>query len=90
MNQATPRVSTNVCEWVAERRTLVVSSEAFAGSFPRRVEIESHYTGRVVTFVPVGPGDSRWDEDGWDGEQCVYRASDVTARAETLVIRHEL
>lgn len=83
MNQV-PMIQTSDCEWKRERETLV---HAFGdGSFPRQMRVQSAHTGLVVSFVPVQPGDPMFDEDGWDGEQMIYRSADVTTRARYLVL----
>ena len=65
-----PYIPLRVCEYNKRTRVLRVASDFVCMS---EIFIESHHTGRVVRFVPVGPDDVLYDEDGWDGEQQVFR-----------------
>lgn len=56
----------------AFNKTRKTISLSFDGSFPSCVLIKSEYTGKTLEFRPVQPGHPAFDEDGWDGEQCVY------------------
>lgn len=76
------------CEWNKTLNELFLSSECFAGSIPNEVHIESHHTGKVLTFKPIGPGDSKFSQDGWDGEQMIYRSTEK-ARVEYLTVYHQ-
>ncbi len=67
---------------------LVLSSEAFCGSFPAKFIVESFKTGRKVEFVPVSMGDPLFDEDGWDGEAMVYRPVEYLKNVDHLVMIH--
>jgi hypothetical protein len=81
-----PTVPLRVCEFDKQRRVLKLASE-FIG-MPRTLYIESHHTGKKVMFVTVQSGDSLFDEDGWDGEQCIYRPADFSVNIDHLVIYH--
>ena len=84
-----PTVPLKFCEFDKTRRVLKLASEFFG--MPREFFVESHHTGRLVRFVPVQPGDPLWDEDGWDGEQCIYRpaAEECHVRIDHLVIYNQ-
>jgi hypothetical protein len=75
------------CTFDKERRVLRVASE-FCG-MPRVVAIRSEHTGKTVQFVAIGPEDPLYDEDGWDGEQKIYRPVEPQARVDHLVIYNE-
>lgn len=84
-----PTVPLSHCEFDKTRLVLKLASEFFG--MPREFFVESHHTGRVVRFVAVQPGDPLWDEDGWDGEQCVYRpaAEEARLRIDHMVIYNQ-
>lgn len=83
------RISLQSCDWFPKTRQLVTSSELFAGTFPRIVEVESHYTNRVITFVPIPPGHDWYNEDQYDGEEQHYIPTDNTDnRVEELIVMH--
>jgi uncharacterized cupin superfamily protein len=52
------------------------------------VSVTSHHTEETVQFRPVQPGDSLFCEDGWDGEQQIYRPVRFIKNVEYLVIHH--
>ena len=82
-------VPLSVCVFDKQRKSLRLSSE-FAGK-PSQLFVESHHTGRVVRFVPVGPEDKLFDQDQWDGEQQVYRpvGGEAVTNVDHLVIFNE-
>lgn len=84
-----PTVDLRMCEHDKARRCLKLASEYFG--MPRELFVDSHHTGRLVRFVPVQPGDPLFDEDGWDGEQQIYRpaAGEDRTRVEYLVIYNQ-
>lgn len=63
------------CEWNRSTNFLTLASEFFGGSFPKEVTVESHHTGVQATFLPVQPGDPKFDEDQWDGEMMLYKST---------------
>lgn len=79
-------VDLDKCEWDRARRVLHLTSEHVG--MPAEVLITSHHTGRGVIFRPVQPGDDLWDQDGWDGEQCIYRPTTAT-KVDYLVIYNQ-
>lgn len=84
-----PTVDLQICEYDKQRRVLKLASEYFG--MPREFFVESHHTGRAVRFVPVQPGDPLYDEDGWDGEMCVYRPAvgEDRTRVDHMVIYNQ-
>ena len=84
-----PTVPLRLCEFDKERRRLLLASE-FCG-MPSSLWIESHHTGRVVRFTPVGPEDKLFDPDQWDGEQQIYRpvGGEAVSNVDYLVIYHQ-
>ena len=76
------------CSFVKSTGALILESRFVGGMFPRDVFIESHHTGNTVLFSPVQPGDPLWDQDGWDGEQCIYRPVNKVNNCSYLVICH--
>jgi hypothetical protein len=77
-------VSTAQCDYDKQRKVLTLSSRVIG--MPHTFHVRSHYTGKIVMFVAVQPGDSLFDEDGWDGEQCVYRPSVAVPNVDHMVI----
>lgn len=66
-----PTIDLSKCEYDKTHRVLKLASEYFG--MPLTFFVRSHHTGKVVRFVPVTPEDVLFDEDGWDGEMCIYR-----------------
>ena len=82
-------VGLEYCTYDKRGKKLILASEFFAGGFPREIELRSHYTGKVITFIPVQQGDELYDEDGWDGEQCIYRPIQFVPNVDYLIVHHE-
>ena len=66
-----PSVSLKFCEYDKKHKVLKLASEYFG--MPRQFYVISHKTGKEFRFVAIGPEDTLFNEDGWDGEQCIYR-----------------
>lgn len=81
-----PTVGLELCEYDKNRKVLKLASEYFG--MPQTFFVESHHTGKVVRFAAVGPEDILFDEDGWDGEQQVYRPIGNVPGVEYMVIYH--
>ncbi len=82
-----PTVDLNLCEFNKERKVLKLSSEYFG--MPQTFWVKSHHTGKVIRFIPVQPGDALFDEDGWDGEQCIYRPVGKVPNVDHMVIYNQ-
>ncbi len=88
-------VPLSICKYDKQRRTLSIAYKdlpvQFSGrEFPLYVNIHSEKTGRTVQFYPVGPNDSLYSEDQWDGEQQIYRPYVVDLETvDHLVIHYE-
>jgi hypothetical protein len=74
------------CQFNRDQRTLTMSSRVIG--MPQQFMVESHHTGRQVRFVAVGPEDLLFDQDGWDGEQCIYRPVGTVPNVDYMVISH--
>lgn len=72
------------CEYDKERKVLKLSSDYFG--MPREFFVKSHHTGKEVRFVAIGPEDKLFDQDGWDGEQCIYRPIGDVSNVDHMVI----
>ena len=83
-----PTVPLKYCDYHKPSKRLIVSSEYFAGSFPRDFFVESEKTGKVVRFVKIGPEDKLFNEDQWDGEQSIYRPMGDVPTVDHLVVVH--
>jgi hypothetical protein len=81
-----PTVSLKYCEYDKNRRVLKLTSEYFG--MPREFFVVSHHTGKEVRFTVVGEHDVLFDEDGWDGEQRIYRPVGVVPGVDHMVIYH--
>ena len=81
-----PSVSLKDCEYDKNRKVLKLASEFFG--MPRQFYVVSHKTGKEFRFTPVGPEDVLFDEDGWDGEQQIYRPVGHCPTVDHMVIYH--
>lgn len=82
-----PSIPLTLCEYDKSRKVLKLASEYFG--MPETFFVKSHHTGKEVRFVPVGPDDRLFDEDGWDGEQKIYRPLGDVRGVDHLVIYHQ-
>ena len=85
--QAERMVSTAQCVYNKTGRYLSLPSEVIG--MPPEFWVRSHHTGKIVKFVAVQPGDSLFDQDGWDGEQCIYRPVDALPNVDHMVIYNQ-
>ena len=79
-------VPLKLCEYDRDRRVLKLASEYFG--MPQEFTVLSHHTGRSVVFRTVTSEDPLFDEDGWDGEQQIYRPTQVLPGVDHMVIYH--
>jgi hypothetical protein len=79
-----PTIDLSKCEYDRKRRVLTLASE-FIG-MPSEFYVRSHHTGKTVRFTVVNEYDVLFDQDGWDGEQCVYRPVGDIPKVDHLVI----
>ena len=82
-----PVVELSLCEYDKKRKILKLASEYFG--MPRSFWVKSHHTGKSVRFIPVGITDPLYDEDGWDGEQQLYRPIGDAPNVDHMVIYHQ-
>ncbi len=80
-------VSLKDCEYDKTRKVLKLASEYFG--MPPTFIVKSHITGRMVKFVTVTEDDPLFDEDGWDGEQMIYRPVDSVPTIDYMVIYNQ-
>ena len=80
-------ISTAQCEYKKAGRYLTLSSEVIG--MPGEFWVRSHHTGKIVKFTAVQPGDSLFDEDGWDGEQQIYRPTVAVPNIDYMVIYNQ-
>jgi hypothetical protein len=80
-------VSTAQCQYDKARRVLTLSSEVIG--MPGEFWVRSHHTGKIVKFTAVQPGDSLFDQDGWDGQQCIYRPVVAVPNVDHMVIYNQ-
>lgn len=85
--KAIPTVKLSACEYVKERKLLKLASEYIG--MPREFYVHSERTGKYVKFVAIGPEDKLFDQDGWDGEQCIYRSTDALNTIDYMVIYNQ-
>ena len=83
----TPTVPLKFCEFDKTRKVLKLASEYFG--MPTEFFVESHHTGKQVRFVAVGPEDVLFDEDGYDGEQVIYRPVGNVPNVSYMVIYNQ-
>ena len=79
-----PSVSLKDCEYDKRNRVLTLPSD-FIGK-PRQFYVVSHKTGKEFRFVAIGEEDVLFDEDGWDGEQQIYRPVGHCPTVDYMVI----
>ena len=84
LEKATPVIPMQMCEFAKEQKILKLTSEPFG--MPAKFYVQSNHTGRKILFTAVQPGDPLWDEDGWDGEQCIYRPTEDVKNVAYMVI----
>ena len=82
-----PSVSLKFCEYDKKRKVLKLASEFFG--MPRSFFVKSHHTGKEIQFVPVTYDDVLFDEDGWDGEQMIYRPVGNVPNVDHMVIYNQ-
>jgi hypothetical protein len=82
-----PTVDLRHCEYDKNRKVLKLASEYFG--MPLTFLVKSHHTGKEVRFVPVTPADVLFDQDGWDGEQQIYRPLGNVPGVDHLVIYNQ-
>ena len=80
-------VDLKFCEYDKTRKVLKLASEYFG--MPLTFFVKSHHTGKEVRFVPVTPADVLFDQDGWDGEQQIYRPLGNVPGVDHMVIYHQ-
>jgi hypothetical protein len=85
--QPIPTVDLKYCEYDKNRKVLKMASEYFG--MPSKFYVKSHHTGKTVAFVAVGEHDVLFDEDGWDGEQQIYRPVGNVPGVDHMVIYHQ-
>ena len=81
------RVGLELCEYDKDRRVLKLASEYIG--MPREFYVVSQHTGKEVRFKVVDQFDILFDQDGWDGEQQIYRPVGNVPRVDHLVIYHQ-
>lgn len=81
-----PTVDLSLCEYNKHAKFLKLASEYMG--MPPQFFVKSHHTGKEVRFVEIGPEDKLYDEDGWDGEQKIYRPVGVVPNVDYMVIYH--
>ncbi len=82
-----PTVDLRRCDFDKTRRVLKLASEYIG--MPKSFFVKSHHTGKEVRFVVVSEHDVLFDQDGWDGEQCIYRPTTPVPNVDHLVIYHQ-
>ena len=87
-NMLDNQVSLKVFEYLPERKCLASPSKNFKGRFPTSLLVTSHHTKETIQFNPVKQEDPLFCQDGWDGEQQIYRPAKFIKNVEYLVIHH--
>lgn len=79
-------ISTADCRFDKATKTLVTPLPQGFVSFPKEVDMVSHHTGKIVTFVTLQPGDKGYDEDHWDGEMQGYKPKTPLPNVQLLML----
>lgn len=80
-------ISLKLFEYNKAKKRILLASE-YVG-MPREFTVVSHHTGRKVKFTPITEEHPEFDEDGWDGEQMVYRPTEYIPGVQTCVIYNQ-
>jgi hypothetical protein len=80
-------ISLKVCSYLKKEKSLKISSEFFAGSFPREFYVRSHHTNKVVKFIYDEEKAKR--QEFWDGEYAEYIPEVPMKNIERAVVIHE-
>ena len=83
----TPVIELVLCEYNKTRKSLTLPSDYYGK--PSKFYVRSHHSNKKVLFTAVQPGDPMWDEDGWDGEQCIYRPTTPLPNVEYMCIYNQ-
>lgn len=81
-----PTVSLSLCKYDKKRKVLTMTSSHIG--MPQTFFVESNHTGKVVRFAAVLPCDILFDQDGWDGEQQIYRPIGNVPGVDHMVIHN--
>lgn len=79
------KISLENCKW---QKNLNQLSIPWNSKWPVEVTIHNPKTSNHRKYVRLTDTDPRFDQDGWDGEQMVYKTYDKTNNAEYLVLYH--
>jgi hypothetical protein len=79
-------VSLKLCEYDRQRKVLKLASEYMG--MPAQFIVRSHHTGKEIRFAVVRAEDPLFDQDGWDGEMCVYRPVGNVPNVDHMIIYH--
>ena len=82
-----PIIDLKWCDYHKATKKLTLASE-FMG-MPQQFFVKSHHTGKEVRFVEIGPHDVLYDEDGFDGEQKIYRPTTPVPNVDYMVIYNQ-
>ena len=73
------------CKWQKNLNQLIL---LWNKNFPQQVVVHNAKTDSYRVYTHLTESDPRNDQDGWDGEQMVYRTREKTNNAEYLVLYH--
>lgn len=73
------------CKWQKNLNQLILP---WNKNFPQQVVVHNPKTDSFRIYSHLRESDPRNDQDGWDGEQMVYKTLSKTNNAEYLVLYH--
>jgi len=73
------------CKWQKNLNQLILPWDKH---FPQQVSVHNPNTDSYRIYGHLRESDPRFDQDGWDGEQMVYKTRAKTNNAEYLVLYH--
>lgn len=73
------------CKWQKNLNQLILP---WNKNFPQQVSVHNPKTDSYRIYGHLTENDPRFDQDGWDGEQMVYKTNAKTNNAEYLVLYH--
>lgn len=75
------------CRYNKDKRMLEIPYSVLR-EYPVQFLVRSQTTCKEVRFSVIGPEDSMYDEDQWDGEQKIYRPIGNVPTVEYAVVSH--
>lgn len=76
------------CRYDKVKKVLYLASGKIGG-MPNQFMVHSDRTGKEFRFDRIGEYDLLYDQDGWDGEMCIYRPTSFCDTVDHLIVYNE-